>query len=99
MRSGREHEPECPRPKMVVTTLDGVSGAMEVATHEALEFVACEMGLRYRPSMAYEQTASDCYFFAFNHNQLTELASRVGNFLWQISKDVESGVELLREVR
>ena len=70
---------------------------MEVATHEAIEFAACDLGVRFQPTWAYEDTASDCYFFAFNHNKLTEIAARTGCFIAQIHDDLKAAIQLLKE--
>lgn len=73
--------------------------AMEVATHEAMEFAASDLGVRFRPTWAYEDHVSDCYFFAFDHNRLTEIAARTGNFLTQIHDDLKAAIDLLKESR
>jgi hypothetical protein len=97
MRTGTEFDKEHPRPLMVIGGEYSVSDAYEVLVHEALEFVACEAGTRFRSTHAYATSASDVYMFMFDHNQLTEIAARVGNFIWQVKEDLEAGIKLLNE--
>jgi hypothetical protein len=99
-RFGAADIPECPRPKMVIglARLD-LHQIFEVATHEAIEFVACYLGCRMRPTWAYEEYASDCYFFAFDHSKLTEIAARAGNFLCSIHDDLKAALGLIKEAR
>lgn len=68
----------------------------EVLTHEAMEFLFSEHNVQFSPSHAYAPYASDAYHFMFDHNVLTEVAAKLGHFLWDIRKDFEAAHELLK---
>lgn len=73
------------------------SEAMEVAAHEAFEAATQETCCRFKQSSGYTEGASDTYWFVMNHNQMTEVMARVGNFIWQIGEDLDIAIKLLKE--
>lgn len=72
--------------------------AFGVLTHEALEMVMADLNVLYRPC-AFAPTASDTPIFVFNHNQHTEIAARLGFFLFDISVAFTKAYEKCNGVR
>lgn len=62
---------------------------MGVLTHEASEFAAGEENVVYRKSGTWAPNASDAYYFNFNHNEFTEICSKVGCFLSMAGPHIE----------
>lgn len=56
--------------------------------HEAWEMCAQDMRLVHRP-LSFEEDASDCVTFHYDHNQHTEICSKVGWFLFVIMEDLK----------
>lgn len=61
---------------------------MGLVCHEAWEMAAQDMRLVYKP-LSFEEAASDCVSFAYNHNQHTEVCSKVGWFIYCIYEDLK----------
>jgi hypothetical protein len=75
---------------------DCMSDLMEVAAHETFEAACQELGCRFKPCTVYVANASDVYYFHLDHNQMSEITARVGNFLWQIGPDLQAAIHLLK---
>ena len=70
-----------------------------ILVHEAMEALIDDAGCRMRPTSNFCRNASDLYRFAFDHNQMTDIAAKLGCFLWSIRKDFEAAFELVQETR
>lgn len=68
-----------------------------ILVHEAMEFLIDEVGARFRPTSNFCQTASDLYVFYFNHNQMTDIAAKLGSFLLEIQEDFHAAFQLIQE--
>lgn len=53
-------------------------------------------GSKFKSTNVYIN-ASDTCFFVFDHNKFSDIAARVGHFLWAIRKDFEAAYELIKE--
>lgn len=60
--------------------MDDWPGVVGILLHEAVEFVAAKMGLRYRPSFDYAEDNGSSQF-VMTHTQFSEVMMRVGVFL------------------
>ena len=58
-------------------------------THEALEFTLSEIRGRFVYSDVFDDRATDTVVFHFDHNQLNELAARVGWFAQKCLRDFD----------
>ena len=64
--------------------------AYAILCHEVMEAAMCDLGLRFKPTGRFQQSASDLYVFNFNHGQFTEAAARLGSYLCDCRRDFEN---------
>jgi len=76
---------------------DDIETPFSILVHETMEFLIEIQGGRFRPTSGFVRSASDVYRFFFDHNQMTEIAAKLGCFLWDIRKDFEAAFELIQE--
>jgi len=70
--------------------------AHAVLCHEAMEAVLTDMGLSYKP-LCFVENASDVRHFMFNHNQFSEVASRVSYFLLKCHDDMLAAHKIVQK--
>ena len=58
-----------------------------VAQHEAFEYIAAQMELRFKPC-GTSMSASDTYRFVFNHEQFSRICEEVGYFMAKMLPDL-----------
>lgn len=68
-----------------------------ILVHEALEALIEDQNCRFRPTSTFVRCASDVYVFHFDHNQFTDIAAKLGVFLWEIREDFKAAFELVHE--
>jgi hypothetical protein len=61
---------------------------LSVMIHEVFESVSCDLMVRYKKSGAFCDTSSDTYHFHMNHNEFSEICSRVGHFIREVQLDL-----------
>lgn len=95
-----DHQNEGEHAKITVGFKDDkISDAMEVLTHEALEFLLGEHNYQFHPTRSYAPYATDAYHFMFDHNGLTEVAAKLGCFLWNIHDVFKAAFDLIEEAK
>lgn len=67
-----------------------------ILMHEVIEMCADDLNALYKPTNCFEDGASDSRFFHYNHNQHTEIASRVA---WFIQSSMEDFKKAYRKTR
>lgn len=68
-----------------------------ILCHEALEALIEDQGCRLRPTSSFVRTASDVYLFHFDHNQFTDIAAKLGCFIFAIKDDFEAASKKIAE--
>lgn len=83
--------PETKQPAIISVGAGGPNAewrfAVGILLHEAGEFVAVRMGLRYRPSGEFAMD-NGSHVFLMTHTQYSELTARVGEFLAECLPDL-----------
>ena len=72
-----------------------IRDAWSVLQHEALEMLMADHGARYLKSGSFCAGASDAYSFYFDHNQLTEIAAKLGHFTFDVHDDFSAAWALV----
>lgn len=86
----RDPKKEKSHSKITVGREDQLWSAWAILVHESLEFLLAEEGVRLRPTGHYSIGASDIYRFHFDHNQFTEVAARLGCFVYEVRPRFEA---------
>jgi hypothetical protein len=83
------------------TNATGFGRIYDVIMHEALEFAACQVCVRYRPDPDYADSSGG-YYFAMNHEQFAEVVARasvfVRNTMWLVDEEYKRTEKLRKQI-
>lgn len=73
--------------------------AFQVLSHEVWEMACDDERVIMEPKNAFVESASDCVWFFYNHNQHTEITARASYFILSCVDDFRAAFKKFRELK